>query len=83
MSIGAVHHELGWSELGMEDAMVKRHALHRAERTVVVADSTKLGVRAFAKVADLNQANTFVTDSAAQGETLTAIADAGVEIVHA
>lgn len=80
MSVGAVHHELGWSEFAMEDATVKRRAITRAERTVVVADSTKLGVRAFAKVADLNQVAAFVTDREAGGETLTAIRDAGVEI---
>ncbi len=83
MSIGAVHHELGWSEFAMEDATVKRHAMRKAERTVVVADSTKLGVRAFAKVADLNQVNTFVTDREAGGDTLRAIQDAGVGILKA
>jgi DeoR family transcriptional regulator of aga operon len=83
MSIGAVHHELGWSEFVMADATVKQHGMRRAERTVVVADSTKLGVRAFAKVADLNQVNTFVTDQEAAGETLTAIRGAGVELVQA
>jgi len=82
MSIGAVHHELGWSEFAMEDATVKRHGIARAERTVVVADSTKLGVRAFAKVADLGQVGTFVTDGEAGGETLAAIRDAGVEIIQ-
>jgi DeoR/GlpR family transcriptional regulator of sugar metabolism len=83
MSVGAVHAELGWSEFAPEDATVKRHALCRAERTTVVADSTKLGVRAFAKVADLGAVGTFVTDRAAQGDTLTAVEDAGVRVVLA
>lgn len=83
MSIGAVHHELGWSEFVLEDATVKQHGMRRAERTVVVADATKLGVRAFAKVAELNQVATFVTDGEAESETLAAIRDAGVEIVQA
>jgi DeoR/GlpR family transcriptional regulator of sugar metabolism len=83
MSIGAVHAELGLSEFAIEDATVKQHALRRAERTVVVADATKFGVRAFAKVADLGSVDTFVTDRAAEGETVTAIRDAGVELVLA
>jgi DeoR/GlpR family transcriptional regulator of sugar metabolism len=83
MSIGAIHATLGWSEFAPEDATVKQHALRRAERTIVVADSTKLGVVAFTKVADLGLVDTFVTDSAAEGETLEAIREAGVEIVLA
>lgn len=83
MSIGAVHAELGWSEFAPEDATVKQHALRRAECTAVIADSTKLGVRAFAKVADLGSVDSFVTDSAADGETLTAIQDAGVNTILA
>lgn len=86
MSIGAVHRELGWSEFSMEDATVKQHARCRADRTIVVADSTKLGVRAFARVAGLADVNTFVTDDPGPGaahDTLTEIRDAGVDVVLA
>ncbi|GAB3851452.1 DeoR/GlpR family DNA-binding transcription regulator [Dactylosporangium cerinum] len=65
MSIGAVHHELGWSEFDLDDAAVKRAALRRAGRTVVVADATKLGVQAFARVGPLDAADTFVTSGTA------------------
>jgi DeoR/GlpR family transcriptional regulator of sugar metabolism len=88
MSIGAVHRELGWSEFSMEDATIKQHARCRAERTIVVADSTKLGVRAFARVAGLGDVDTFVTDepdepNPAGRETLDAIRDADVTVVLA
>lgn len=86
MSIGAVHQQLGWSEFSMEDATVKQQALCRADKTIVVADSTKLGVRAFARVAGLSEVNTFVTDDPGPGsaqETLNDIRDAGVDVVLA
>jgi DeoR/GlpR family transcriptional regulator of sugar metabolism len=82
MSIGAVHKELGWSEFSMEDATVKQHARLRAKKTVVVADSSKLGVRAFTRVAGLGEVDTFVTDDPGEDETLTAIEEAGVHIVR-
>jgi DeoR family transcriptional regulator of aga operon len=84
MSIGAVHQELGWSEFSMQDATVKQQALCRADQTIVVADSTKLGVRAFARVAGLAEVNTLVTDDPGPGaaqETLNVIRDAGVGVV--
>jgi DeoR family transcriptional regulator of aga operon len=91
MSIGAVHHTSGWTEFDPDDAAVKQAALARADRAVVVADSTKLGVRAFATVAELSGVDVFVTDTAtpdpdadqAATETLAAIAGAGVQIVQA
>ncbi|GAA2609077.1 DeoR/GlpR family DNA-binding transcription regulator [Dactylosporangium fulvum] len=92
MSIGAAHHELGWSEFDLDDAAVKRAALRRAGRTIVVADSTKLGVQAFARVAPLDAVDTLVTNAVlpsdlsgpqdgAAADTLAALRDAGVEIV--
>ncbi|MET0135367.1 MAG: DeoR/GlpR family DNA-binding transcription regulator [Kibdelosporangium sp.] len=86
MSIGAIHRELGWSEFSLEDATVKQHARCRADKTIVAADSTKLGVRAFAQVADLADVDTFVTDDPGPGsaqETLNDIRDAGVRVVLA
>ncbi|MFC5006549.1 DeoR/GlpR family DNA-binding transcription regulator [Dactylosporangium cerinum] len=86
MSIGAVHHELGWSEFDLDDAAVKRAALRRAGRTVVVADATKLGVQAFARVGPLDAADTFVTSGtahagAAATDTLAALRAAGVDVI--
>jgi DeoR/GlpR family transcriptional regulator of sugar metabolism len=86
MSIGAVHHDLGWSEFDLDDAAVKRAALRRAGRTVVVADASKLGVQAFARVAPLDAVDTFVTSAAAPlgaaaTGTLEALRTAGVEVI--
>jgi DeoR/GlpR family transcriptional regulator of sugar metabolism len=87
MSIGAVHHDLGWSEFDLDDAAVKRAALHRAGRTVVVADATKLGVQAFARVAPLDAVEALVTDHLPEAgpgaETLSALRAAGVRLIAA
>ena len=91
MSIGAVHAEAGWSEFTLEDAVVKQAALAQAARTVVVADATKLGVRAFARVAELAAVDALITDSSAQDphlspaaqETLAAIGRTDLEVTYA
>ncbi|MFM9634568.1 DeoR/GlpR family DNA-binding transcription regulator [Streptomyces galilaeus] len=87
MSIGGVHAGHGWSEFSLDDAAVKRAGLGQADRTVAVADATKLGVRTFNRVAPLDAVRTFVTDTAAADpgthpagpETLRALGEAGVE----
>ncbi|MFB9717275.1 DeoR/GlpR family DNA-binding transcription regulator [Planobispora longispora] len=91
MSIGGVHAEQGWTEFSLDDAAVKQAGLAQSGRTVAVADATKLGVRAFSRVAPLDAVHTFVTDDAARDPathpsgppTLTALRDAGVETLLA
>ncbi|MFF1969615.1 DeoR/GlpR transcriptional regulator, partial [Streptomyces sp. NPDC058232] len=91
MSIGGVHADHGWSEFSLDDAAVKQAGLARAARTVAVADATKLGVRAFSRVAPLDAVHRFVTDNAAEDggthpggpQTLDALREAGVETVLA
>jgi DeoR/GlpR family transcriptional regulator of sugar metabolism len=88
LSIGGVHAQHGWSEFSVDDATVKRAGLAQATRTVAVADATKLGVRAFSRVAPLGAVDTFVTDAAAADPstqpsgpaTLDALRDAGVHV---
>ncbi|MFF1911528.1 DeoR/GlpR family DNA-binding transcription regulator [Streptomyces sp. NPDC058239] len=91
LSIGGVHAEYGWSEFSLDDAAVKQAALAQSDRTIAVADATKLGVRAFSQVAAVGAVDVFVTDSAAQDAathpngplTLSALRDAGVGTVLA
>jgi DeoR/GlpR family transcriptional regulator of sugar metabolism len=88
MSIGAVSAAAGWSEFTLEDAAVKQVGLQQARSTLVVADASKLGVRAFASVAPLDAVGRLVTDVSARDpqltpaaqETLAALDDAGVEV---
>jgi DeoR/GlpR family transcriptional regulator of sugar metabolism len=88
MSIGAVDARAGWSEFTLEDAAVKQAGLQQARSTLVVADASKLGVRAFASVAPLDAVGRLVTDASARDpsltpaaqDTLAALDDAGVEV---
>jgi DeoR/GlpR family transcriptional regulator of sugar metabolism len=90
MSIGGIT-AAGWSEFTLEDAAVKQAGLRQAARSVVVADASKLGVRAFARVAELGAVERLVTDVSARDprltpaaqETLAALEDADVEVTTA
>jgi DeoR family transcriptional regulator of aga operon len=91
MSIGAVSAEAGWSEFTLEDAAVKQVALQQARSSLVVADASKLGVRAFASVAPLDVVGRLVTDRSARDprltpaaqDTLAALENADVEVLCA
>ncbi|HEV8175167.1 MAG TPA: DeoR/GlpR family DNA-binding transcription regulator, partial [Actinoplanes sp.] len=71
----AAHHE---GEAAMNSLMVAR-----AKRVAVIADSSKLGGHAFARICPISRVDTLVTDSGAPESVLQAFRDAGVNVVCA
>ncbi|WP_043486489.1 MULTISPECIES: DeoR/GlpR family DNA-binding transcription regulator [Streptomyces] len=65
------------------EADINRALALRAEQVVVVADSSKLGRRAFARICPVEDVHVLVTDKAAGPALTDPFAAAGVEIVRA
>lgn len=62
------------------EAAVNAALVRAARRVVVVADSSKLGARAFAKICDLSQVDEIVTDSGAHASVRAKLTAAGVQV---
>jgi DeoR family transcriptional regulator of aga operon len=71
----AAHHE---GEAAMNSLMVAR-----SRRVVIIADSSKLGGHAFARICPVERIDTLVTDSSAAVETVDAFTSAGVNVICA
>jgi DeoR family transcriptional regulator of aga operon len=71
----AAHHE---GEAGMNAQMVAR-----ARRTVIIADSSKLGAHAFARICAIERVDTLVTDSGAAPDRIAEFEAAGVHVICA
>jgi DeoR/GlpR family transcriptional regulator of sugar metabolism len=80
LGVGGIDLEAGLTEYNLDDTRVKRAAIEIARRIVVVADATKLGRVAFARICPLAQVDVLVTDAAAPAELIASIEDAGVEV---
>lgn len=65
------------------EATINHLMASRAEQVVVVADSSKLGQRAFARICPLSRIDVLVTDSAAPEAIVTELTQAGVEVIRA
>src|ERR687890_500747 len=76
VDLGAAAHQEG--EAGMNALMVAR-----ARRVVVIADSSKLGGHAFARICPIGKVETLVTDSGAAPDTVEQFRAAGVEVITA
>jgi DeoR family fructose operon transcriptional repressor len=66
-----------------DEASTKRAVIACARRTVVLADSTKLGVEAAVRFATLDSLDVLVTDSDVEPADRRALEDAGIEVVVA
>jgi DeoR family transcriptional regulator of aga operon len=71
----AAHHE---GEAAINSLMVER-----ARRVVIVADASKLGGHAFARVCPIERVDTLVTDAGADPRTVAAFEAAGVRVITA
>lgn len=74
--LGAAAHNEG--EAAMNALMVSR-----ARRVVLIADSSKLGGHAFARICPIERIETLVTDSGAGAQLVAAFESAGVRVVRA
>jgi DeoR family transcriptional regulator, aga operon transcriptional repressor len=62
------------------EAHTDRAFIGRSKRSIVVADSTKLGRSAFAKICDVTEIDELLTDDEADQRALKELSDAGVSI---
>lgn len=83
MGVGGIEKDAGLTEFNLDDARVKRSALRSAQRCVVVADSSKLGRVAFARICPLEQVDVLVTDVEAAPDDLAPLEVADVEVIKA
>lgn len=68
--VGGVDAENGFTEFNLDDARVKKKAIKASQRTIVVADDSKIGKTAFAKIASLEEVDTFITNKTSNMETI-------------
>lgn len=83
LGVAGVAAAVGLSDYNPEDTRVKRAAIASARRSVVLADSGKLGRVAFSTVARLDEVDAMVTDAAATHPEVRALTAAGLDVVTA
>jgi DeoR family transcriptional regulator, aga operon transcriptional repressor len=76
VGLGASAHHEG-------EAAVNHQLISRAERVVVVADSSKIGKRAFSRICPIEQIDTLVTDAQLPDDAAEPLTEAGVKVIRA
>ncbi|MEU5691879.1 DeoR/GlpR family DNA-binding transcription regulator [Actinosynnema sp. NPDC020468] len=81
LGVDAIDPDAGASAHHEGEADVDRLLAERAGKVVVVADSSKIGVRAFASVCGIASVHVLVTDTGADEGDVRRFVDRGVEVV--
>lgn len=80
IGVDAIHPELGACGHHPGEAAVNRRLAGAAGRVVVVADSSKIGHRAFARICHTNEIDVLITDRDAKPDAVAEFIDAGVDV---
>jgi DeoR/GlpR family transcriptional regulator of sugar metabolism len=83
IGVGGVSAKAGLSTTNLQEAHMMAQMIESAQRTMIVADSSKFGRNAFAHIARLEAAATLITDGKPDAELSEALASAGVDVVIA
>lgn len=83
LTIGAIHARNGVMDFSLGEAQVARAMIEQGDRLTVIADHSKVGRGAFAKVCQLDTIDRFVTDKRPPSEMMDALLAAGVEVIVA
>ncbi|MDN4526644.1 DeoR/GlpR family DNA-binding transcription regulator [Fictibacillus fluitans] len=63
LSCKGVHVERGLTDSNEFQALVKKRMIEIADRTILLADASKFGIRAFAHIASMNQIDSVISNS--------------------
>jgi DeoR family transcriptional regulator, aga operon transcriptional repressor len=78
MGVDGISFEAGLMTHHEGEAHTNMALMERARHAVVVADSSKIGRTAFARICPIERVHELITDAAADAAALVAIREAGV-----
>ncbi len=76
-----LHLDFGLSTSNAMEAHLNQAMIDVAEKVIVLADSTKMNVRGFGKICNLDKIDVLITDSGIDIETKTKLEELGVQVV--
>lgn len=80
LAINGLDAENGLTTPSMLEAEMKRKMIRAGKRVVLLADHSKFGRIAFARVADLSQIHHLITDAGIPAQALPELEEAGIEV---
>lgn len=83
LGVDGIDLDFGITTTDMREANLNKQMMKAAQKTIVLADSTKFGRRGFSKIADMEDVDLIITDSHVKPSLVKRIEEMGIEIVIA
>jgi DeoR family transcriptional regulator of aga operon len=83
MGVDGIDFEYGITTTDMREAELNRKMMGAAQKTIVLADSSKFGRRGFAKIADMDEIDLIITDSKVSPADVSNIEELGIDLIIA
>ncbi len=81
LGVDGIDLEFGISTTDMREAEINRTMMHTAQKTIVLADSTKFGRRGFAKISNIEDVDMIITDNRLPVPIRQQVEAMGIDIV--
>ena len=83
LGVDGIDFEFGITTTDMREATLNQKMIAAAQKTIVLADSSKFGRRGFAKIADIDAVDIIITDAGVSPKVVKRIEDLGIELIVA
>tara|TARA_R110002020_G_scaffold466202_1_gene688475 strand:- start:39649 stop:40401 length:753 start_codon:yes stop_codon:yes gene_type:complete len=80
LGVDGIDLEYGLTTTNLEEAQLNRKMLSSAQRTIVLADSSKFGKKSFAKICGLEEIDEIITDNGIPPSILEKLEDMGIVV---
>ncbi len=83
LGVDGIDFDYGFSTTDLREAELNREMMHAAQKTIVLADSSKFGRRGFAKIGNIEEIDLIITDAGICPKDIQAIEDLGIDLIIA
>lgn len=83
LGVDGIDFEYGISTTDIREAELNRVMMHAAQKTIVLADSSKFGRRGFAKISNIEDVDMIITDSHVPESICEQVEELGIDLVIA
>ncbi|MBQ3732070.1 MAG: DeoR/GlpR transcriptional regulator [Muribaculaceae bacterium] len=83
LGVDGIDLDFGITTTEMREAALNQKMIAAAQKTIVLADSSKFGRRGFAKIADIDAVDIIITDAGVSPKVIKRVEDLGIELVIA
>ena len=83
LGVDGIDFDFGITTTDMREAELNRKMMAAAQKTIVLADSSKFGRRGFAKIGNMEEVDVIITDPGISAKDVKAVEEQGIDLIIA